>query len=265
MKCPACGAHNGASAGWCGQCYQSLAAPPPPAAPPTAAPSADPVASTDPAAPSQAPGHGSPVLAGSVAPPTTADTVAIADSPPAVAAPGLDAREAHVGGSRFRQGSAGMEWACSLCQGWSSMDAQACATCQTPFVRSLAGPEQPEAAPEVPEGTALAATALLPGAGHWLVDRKGTAIMRGMVYLLFLIGGMMLFRAASNGLARLPGTFMLLGALTVLGASMFDVREAHARRSRELLSSRNMMWLVLAVLGLTAVGLTLTAFAVTAS
>ena len=210
MRCPACGASNPETAGWCGQC---LAVFTPPAAggsqPPTARPPAD---------PHEVPGASG---ASAVQPAERADL---------------------TGGFRTHEGR--IEWPCLACGSFNPIDVFACAVCGTPMADRFA-PDTPER--QVNWSAALALSALAAGAGHLAAGRYGTGSARMFLYVLWLLGGVVV--AADGGRAWLAAAPLLLGATALWLGSLVDVTRLQ-RGQAELLGGRALLWLVVGVTGL---------------
>lgn len=214
MICATCGASNADSADWCGQCYATLApatptppvTPPPPAAP--ASPGPDPAS----AAPD-----------------------------PADREPGEPTAEG------FRRRDDVVEWECPSCGQWSAVASLACAACGTTIAARWENAEAERAAAgrrlSEPWTAALALTAVVPGAGHIGLSRYSAGLARAVLYAVWLVGGVAMWRTGGV----LAGGPLLLGAALLWAGSLADVAALRAGR-REVLGGRTLLWLVVGVL-----------------
>lgn len=217
MRCPQCGARNPDEARWCGQCLTDLTPPPAQDAPATEV--ADPVEQPD--------------------------LGLAADHDPAA---DDDVEPLESGGGRFRRHEGEIEWRCLACESWNPVGLVRCSVCST----GMAGPGQ-TAEPSQPASPAVVLTlsAVLPGAGHAALGRMATAWARGLTYLLWLLGGVMLLvSAVGSEESLLPGIILLLGAAALWAITMIDTQWLLARQSRQLLDARLFLWLVVGVIGL---------------
>lgn len=218
LRCPTCGARNGPDASWCGQCFttfqdEPLAPPPPPSGDPTSGP-------TPPPPPDRTP----------------------AGAPPSAGA-GL-----RSGGGRFRQGDEGLEWVCDVCQEWNTIERVTCMVCSSPFgaTRDDDTPARPDVAPVV----LVASSLVLPGAGHWLLDLRGAAVLRAFLAVVWGLGGVSLWvQASSSGQPILPAVPLLLGWLVVTAGSVNDVLVEAGSSGQRVLDGRFLLWLTIAVVG----------------
>lgn len=232
MRCPTCNATNPDSAEWCTQCFTSLKVDEPPPEPP---PPAQPATPSTPAAtdPAQATGAGEQVV--------------------------------RRGAGTFRKTEQGLDWQCGLCESWNPIEVQHCTTCGHSFADTISPPEE-RAGPDVDENVALIASAILPGVGHVLAGRTAAGVGRAVMYLLFLLGGWLLAREASQtGQTILPALPLLFGALILWVASLYDAVLAARGEERQLLAPRAFFWLVVGVLGLLMVTFAAAALSVSGS
>lgn len=245
MRCPACQARNPETADWCSQCYASLRPPEPPPPPPASAPPASPERAPEPATvPSPAGGEATP----------DGRERAVSD-PDAV---GYVSRD-----GRFRRTEEGLDWRCPVCDEWSPIERTTCVTCGAPFAADTdRGPEPGE---RMTETGALLASAALPGLGHILMGRAGGGTARAILYVTWLIGGLLLVGAAARAAQPiLPAIPLLLGALIVWSATLLDAVNLHRGRPQELLKPRTLLWLTVGVMGATMFSFAGAAFTVTA-
>ncbi len=219
-RCPACGASNPPDAAWCGQCYATLE--------PPAAPSRGPVADPEP-------------------------PVALRPAnPPAPVLPASDRRPAAA--PVLRDGDAGLEWACPTCGSYSSLDETRCRVCATPFTAGFTSGAPATAPPSW--SAALAVTAVAPGAGHIAARRTGTGLARLLLFFTWAAGGVFLLRGGGPSTAPAAAP-LLLGAAVLWATSLLDVHRL-SRGEPDLLGGRALLWLVVAVLGLTMAGVAAT-------
>lgn len=241
MRCPECGALNPDTAEWCGQCVTAVGG-------------------------AQAPDATARV------PDTAADARAAAGSSD-VASPrddGTDRSETADAGGRegFRTTGEGIDWQCAYCGSWNPLEVTTCAVCTQTFTETLRrrrGLDVEAETPgrEVSENVALVATALVPGSGHWLLGHAGMGIARAVIYVLWLVGGLLLSVAAgSNQQSIWPGLTLLLGAFVVWLGSVLDVVNL-GRGNAEVLRPRVFFWLVVGVLGLLMLTFFVSALSVT--
>src|SRR5687768_16998688 len=146
VRCPNCGGLNPAEAEWCGQCLQRFVAPTPPPPPPP--PGGD-----------TAPGPaGAPVIPG---------TSGAAHTPASTA---VQKRGA------FTVTEEGIRWTCQRCEAENPLEESICAVCGTTFADSMRPPvERPVRDPN----TVAMFSLFFPGAGHWYLGLKGSAVARG--------------------------------------------------------------------------------------
>ena len=130
------------------------------------------------------------------------------------------------------------------------MDLQHCAVCGTGFVDQF---RADEAEPPRNWSQAFLMSAIAPGAGHISVHRYGSGAARLVLFLTWILGAILLTGGGGRRalIAVLP---LLLGAGIVYGMPLVDIRRL-AGGQPELLAGRNLLWLVLGVLGLLGVGL----------
>lgn len=155
-------------------------------------------------------------------------------------------------GSRFRHSEEGVDWCCAACDAWNPLERSTCAVCGTSLTESLQQDENP--APErVPLGTVVAASVLLPGAGHMLLGRQAAGIGRLILYLVWASGGLALLSAAAGADGTfLPALPLLTGAFVLLATSVLDaVAVRRGDVTTEILSVRALLWLTVGVIGLT--------------
>lgn len=254
VRCPACGARNGADAEWCTQCYTSLVPPAPEGEPdasviPDAADTPGTEAGTDPETGTPPPPP--PPQPGSEAAPD--GLLPLPPPPPGEAAEdgpaGSEPRRLEAGGGRFRETEGGLEWVCDTCQEWNPIERITCTVCATPFGRTLGGEPEPER-PDVPAAVLTVASLVLPGTGHWLLGMRGAAVLRALLGLVWGLGGLTLFlQARGSGQSFLPAIPLLLGWAVVAAGSANDAVVEGGGEGQLVLSGRVLLWLTLGVVG----------------
>jgi hypothetical protein len=243
VRCPACTAHNPDSADWCGQCLAPLRTTPPAEEPAPAAPAAAP---TD-----------------TVAAPAARTSGAIADGTPDRTSGAVAPDLATGRDRRFRRTEEGVDWRCAVCDAWTPMERTTCAVCGAPFVVDAAdrGPAPGE---RLSETAALLTSALLPGLGHGLMGRAGAGTARAILYLTWLVGGLvLLFSAVGAGQSALPAVPLLAGAVGLWLATMADALALQRGSDTELLRPRVLLWVTVGVMGLTMLTFAAAAFSMT--
>jgi TM2 domain-containing membrane protein YozV len=142
--------------------------------------------------------------------------------------PAADGPVEVLGDGRFRRGPEGMDWRCGVCQTWNPMERTTCAVCRARF--GAEEDEGPTVRDDVPPALAVALGAALPGAGMFLLGRRATGIGHALLYLVWLSGAVVLL------LGSAVDTWMLTNGST-----------------QQVLTPRVLMWLVVAVIGLTTI------------
>lgn len=141
-----------------------------------------------------------------------------------------------------------MEWECPACGQWSAVEALACDACGTTIAARWVRQDADRAAVgerfSEPWAAALALTAVVPGAGHIGLRLYGTGLARAVLYAVWLVGGVALWRAGGV----LAGGPLLLGAFALWAGSLADVNALRTGRGRELLAGRSLLWLVVGIL-----------------
>jgi len=230
MTCEACGATNPDTAQWCNQCLAPLGGggadhDQTPVAGETAV-----QAGPGPPAESEPPSG----------PPAEAEPPS---GPPAGVEPHAGADEGTAGGGRG--------WSCPVCGSVGATPDAPCATCGADLaVHYLREGEVEQPTP--PWALALGLSALAPGAGHVLLRRYASAAARLLLFLVWALGGIAVLGGGA-GAALVAGP-LLLGAAVLWLGSLGDVALASQGAGRELLSARVLLWLVVAVTGLTLLG-----------
>lgn len=214
MRCGDCGATNADTADWCSQCYADLR-----------------LASSTPERPSPSPSE------------------PVADRGPVADPRGVDDQPTADG---FRRRDGTVEWECPACGDWNTVESLRCNTCGTTIAARWDGDADRAAAERrfsQPWTAILALTAVVPGAGHIGLNLYGAGLARAVLYAVWLAGGVALWRAGG----ALAGAPLVLGAALLWAVSLADV-VALRRGGRELLGGRSLLWLVVAVMVLSLVG-----------
>jgi ribosomal protein L40E len=227
MTCPRCGAHNTADARWCTQCYA--------------------VFDSTPHAVAERAGVAGPTESAIGEEPTDPDGAS--DLPPTEPENASDLPRRYV---RERDGS--VEWRCERCEAWSPLTAETCEACGAtrPGMEPHGSPRHAEPAPRV---GAVAAAAVVPGAGHVLLHRTAAGLARMLVFGLWVTAGMRWLVGGSPA-ARVPGMVLVLGSLLLWMATLVDTVGLTSPQEREPLGSRGLLWLVVGVTILLALAVT---------
>lgn len=247
IRCPECGARNSSGAQWCTQCYTSLAAPaafaqdPEPGASDTGVPAAPDASPTGSPPPPPPPPGAQPADDDGLLPPPPPE--------PGQATPVSEPRMLRSGDGRFRETDEGLEWVCGVCSEWNPIERVTCTVCSTPFGRSL-GSEEPVERPDVPPAVLTVASLVLPGAGHWLLEMRGAAVLRAVLGIVWGAGGLTLFlQARASGQSFLPAIPLLLGWAVVAAGSANDAVVEGGGGGTRVLTGRFLLWLTLGVVG----------------
>lgn len=223
IRCEECGATNGETADWCGQCYAPL----------RSAPVQAPQRERAPEPPHPAPaGDGAPDAGRS--------------------------REPSVEG--FRSTGDTVEWECPACGEWTTMETLECGVCATPLSARWLREDPDDSMPvtggfDEPWKLAFALSAVVPGAGHIGLRHYGPGLARALLFAVWLMGG---FALALTG-GALAGAPLLLGAAVLWAGSLADIAALRAGR-REVLGGRSLLWVVVAVVLLSVLSAVAAAF-----
>lgn len=251
MRCDACGARNSDDAAWCTQCYASFqeAAPASPASDPIAPPAPDPI--TPPAAgPAVATGQPTDQPTGDASDPAaSAPSARTSSDVTGAAAPGPAATPSGGRTDRdIREIDGQVEWRCPTCTSWVALEDPVCATCGAARV-GFGDPATPSAdGSDVAEQVVLGASAVLPGAGHFLTGRVGSGVTRAALFLLWAVGGLWWIVSTQDG--RSPGIVLLVGAVVLWAATLVDANAITKGQSSEPFGVRGLLWTVVGVTGL---------------
>ena len=160
---------------------------------------------------------------------------------------------AHQRGA-FTVTEAGITWKCSRCDSDNSLDAMACSVCGTTFADSFRPPvERPQRDPN----TVALYSLFFPGAGHWYLGLKATAIARAVVSVWVVSVALL---AGIGGQTLMAATFGL-AALGLWGIAAHDAyREARGEPGSVILAGRTFVYTVLGLLFLVGALLVTAAF-----
>jgi hypothetical protein len=182
---------------------------------------------------------------------------------PAVGATPHDGPPEVLGGGAFRRTAEGLEWSCRTCAEWNPLERVTCRVCASPFGTD---PAATAAAPvaDVPPALLAAASVVAPGAGHVLLGRTAEGVARLLLALVWALGGIVLLQGAlDSGRPPLPALPLLFGWFLLAVACTNDAMVLGGVKGQVLLGPRVLLWLVVGVVGLTAVGALVGVLAVT--
>ncbi|MFO8076964.1 MAG: double zinc ribbon domain-containing protein [Actinomycetota bacterium] len=145
----------------------------------------------------------------------------------------------------------GRGWSCPVCGTVSATPDATCPTCGADLAAHSLRQSEVERPPP-PWTLALVLSALAPGAGHVLLRRYASATARLLLFLVWAVGGIAVLSGGAG--AALVAAPLLLGAAVLWLGSLGDVALASQEAGRELLGARVLLWLVVAVTGLTLLG-----------
>ncbi|MFY9588184.1 MAG: hypothetical protein WAT66_12095, partial [Actinomycetota bacterium] len=154
-------------------------------------------------------------------------------------------------------------WTCPACDKENPLEATTCARCGSNFATFFAGRNNVEA-PRGSSGSAVWASALLPGAGHWIYRAVGPAVARTVMYVWTVgIAIMLLARPPASGrvLVRGVGTIFALAAAAVWLLSMLETLRLRDGHREPLIQPRVLTWVSAGLSGLLLFGLLGVAFA----
>lgn len=225
LRCPNCGGLNPPEAEWCGQCLQRFVArtPPPPPPPP---------GMTDAAA-----------------------TSAAAQTPGPVAAPAPGPVAVQKRGA-FTVTEEGIKWTCQRCETENPLEESICSVCGTTFADSMRPPvERPVRDPN----TVAMYSLFFPGAGHWYLGMKGSAVARGILSTWVVLVAIL---AAVGGSVLMAAIFGLAAFVLWVLAAHDGYREARGETSAVILKPRMFVYVVIGLLLLMVTMLVTTSFRV---
>lgn len=148
-------------------------------------------------------------------------------------------------------------WMCPACDAENPLEATVCARCGSNFAAFFAGPK-PVVAPRSSANAAVYASAVLPGAGHWIFRMTGQAIARALIYVWTIgIAILLLARppAAARALVRGVGAIFALAGAAVWLLSMLETLRIREGDRRPLIQPKALTWLSAGLSGLLLVGL----------
>jgi len=235
MRCPNCAATNPEHARWCGQCFVPLQAESEQIAPDETAAGAEPVPEPVPTPIAPA----SPVVSVPAQPAGDGLSASPAEGVQQLRTPGMRRRGDQV------------EWECPRCGEYHSLDQLACDVCGASFADRYR-PAMAEA-PPVNWQLALVLSALAPGAGHVAIGRYGSGLARLLLFVVWLLGAFTVLTGAGSG-AALVAAPLLLGVAVLWVTGLVDIQRLRDGRPA-LLNNRAFLWLVVAVVGVSLLGL----------
>lgn len=238
-RCPNCNALISIDAEWCGQCYEPLRARP---EIPGAETGSSARGSSLQRADSVGPEFG---------PTTTSSTASTPRVPLSAAAP-----------SGIERTEAGTTWTCPVCGERNEISLNRCGVCGASFARLF---EEPAPRPAIVPNTALIASLVLPGLGHWLAGRRGDGVAR-MILFVWLAGTVLVLAASRSGKGL--GPIASLFALFLVGAAVLwleSALDAHRVASgiEPVVSSRGLLWASAGFVVLSAIVATIVALPAT--
>ncbi len=148
-------------------------------------------------------------------------------------------------------------WDCPACGTENPIDSPLCSACGTPFRRVL---QDPEEVIEVDPGRAAMWSLVFPGAGHFVIGRRGEGIARGVVFAFALLTGLVSLGAVTRGSGGLYLLLMVVALGAAAGLYVISTLDAGRAASRlpPLLPSRVLMYggitLMLASLAVVVIG-----------
>ena len=149
-------------------------------------------------------------------------------------------------------------WICPACDTPNQIDATACARCGSAFTSFLSEGRETTAPKPIPQGRAVALTAILPGLGHWSMGRAGLGLARGLLYVWTLsLSLLLLIRPPATGgtVVRLVGVVFLLAAVGVWIVAMMETMRLVEGDDTPVIPPSGLTWVaaglsVLLVMGL---------------
>jgi ribosomal protein L40E len=148
-------------------------------------------------------------------------------------------------------------WTCPACNGENPIEATVCGRCGSNFATFFSGRKAVEA-PRGSAASAVWASALLPGAGHWIYRAVGQALARAVMYVWTVgIAIMLLARPPAAGRAVVRGVGMLfaLAGAAVWLLSMLETLRMREGDRRPLIQPRVLTWFSAALSGVLLFGL----------
>jgi len=135
-------------------------------------------------------------------------------------------------------------WSCPACEAENPLEAGVCARCGSAFTSFFTGDEATRA-PRTSARAAIAATAALPGAGHWAHHETPAAIARGLLYVWSVgISILLLARppASARALVRGIGACFALAAAAIWLLSMLETLRLTEGDRRPLIPPKALTW-----------------------
>jgi ribosomal protein L40E len=148
-------------------------------------------------------------------------------------------------------------WSCPACDTENPLSSDACSRCGSAFTSFF--PREPEhAGARASAKAAIAFTAVLPGAGHWVYRDVPAAIARSLLYVWSVgIAILLLARppAAGRALVRGIGVCFALTAAGLWLISMLEVMRLGEGDRRPLIPPKALTWLTAGMSALLFLGL----------
>lgn len=165
-------------------------------------------------------------------------------SVPPAAAPAVEGGHGPFGHPSIGSRDGAVVWTCPACDGENPIEATACRRCGTSFATFFAGPRTIPP-PRSSARMAVWASAVLPGAGHWIFRAVGLAVARAVMYLWTLgLGIMLLARPPASGgaLVRGVGAIFTLSAAAIWLLSLLETLRLRDGDHRPLIQPRVLTW-----------------------
>lgn len=156
-----------------------------------------------------------------------------------------------------------VRWTCPACDATNPIEAAACERCGSAF-SSLFGASRSVSAPQTSGGTALAASAVFPGAGHWLLGARGEAVARGVLWVWTLgLSVLLLARPPSVGRGIVRGVAVIFGIAAggVWLLSFLETARLAEGHRRPLVPPRTLTYVASVLSGILFAGLVVAATA----
>lgn len=149
-------------------------------------------------------------------------------------------------------------WACPACDSENPLSSDRCARCGSAFTSFFAPEPGAETGPRASAQVALAASAVLPGAGHWVYREVPAAVARCLLYLWALgMAILLLARPPDSGraLVRGVGACFALSAAGIWALSMMEVMRLGGGDRRPIIPPKALTWLTAGLSTLLFLGL----------
>jgi ribosomal protein L40E len=156
-----------------------------------------------------------------------------------------------------------LRWTCPACEAANPMEAAACVRCGSAFSSLFGAPRNPGPARASGKG-ALIASAIVPGAGHWLLGARAEAVARGVLYVWTLgLSVLLLVRPPGVGRGIVRGVAVIFGiaAAGVWLLSFLETARLAEGHRRALVPPRTLTYVASGLSGLLFAGLIVAAMA----